>query len=232
MKASLAFRRTLLFPIILTACGLAFLVGCSDPQAEQRATICKGQGVTGDSSKACGRSQEEYKQIMGPIMAQQEREEVAAFNAGLQTLPSRIIPKDRYEAISLEDLKSKHKCCFLDFTDATKAPKHPLFGKRYRIKGRISFSPTDFESKMVESLSLEVQDHANRENIWLDVDIESLSREERALIRAQCKAVSLFDDCAGEFFGVIGRVKSGDLEVIGLQIEYLEMIPRETKKAS
>jgi len=224
MEARLNFRTALSTQMLLTACCLALLAGCSDPEADQRASLCKGWGVTGDELKACTSSDEGYRRIMEPIRARQ----VAAFNADLRALPSRNIPKERYETVSLEILK-KHNCCFGDFTDAIEAPKHPLFVKRFVVQGRIVYHPTDFEEKMNEHQWLELRDATNQKDTLLEADLESLSREERALIRASCA----FNDCIGEFIGVIGRlVKAGGLEFLGLQIEYMELSPREVKKAS
>lgn len=169
---------------------------------------------------------------MKPIRVQREREEDTAFNTALLTLPSRSIPKDRYETVSLEVLK-KNKCCFLDYTTAIEAPKHPLFGKRFVVHGRIIYFPTDLEEKGVEHQWLELRDATNQKDTWqLEADLGSLRREERALIRANCA----FAHCVGEFFGVIDRLeKSGELEAhglqsLGLQIEYMELSPREIKK--
>jgi hypothetical protein len=191
--------------------------------------------VTGGELKACTSTDEGYERIMGPIRAQHEREQVAAFNAALRALPSRSIPKDRYETVSLEVLK-KNKCCLNDYTDAIEAPKHPLFGKRFVVQGRIVYFPRDLEEKMEEHQWLELRDATNQEDTWqLEVDLESLSRAERSLIRANCA----FAHCVGEFYGVIGQVeKGGALEVLhglqarGLQIEYMELSPWELKKAS
>jgi hypothetical protein len=204
MDARLNFRTALSTQVLLTACCLVLLAGCSDPETNQRAILCKRAGVTGDALKTCTSTDEGYERIMGPIRAQREQEQVAAFNAALQALPSRSIPKGRYETVSLEVLK-KNKCCLGDYTDAIEAPKHPLFGKRFVVQGRIAYFPTDLEEKTEEHQWLELRDSTNQKDTWqLEVDLESLSRAERSLIRAHCA----FADCVGEFFGVIGRVES------------------------
>jgi len=161
---------------------------------------------------ACRQNWDEYNRVTGPIRARQEREEVAAFNAALHALPLRTIPKDRYEAISLEVLNAQHKCCFLEYTNAIEAPKHALFGKRFRMRGKLTYHPIDYDDKMEEYLSLETKDATNALNTWyLDVDAESLSREEREFIRAHCKFLFAFDECIGEFFGAIGRIERGEI---------------------
>ena len=234
MDARLNFSTALSTQVLLTACCLVLLAGCSDPKADQRASLCKGWGVTGDELKTCTSTDEGYERIMGPIRAQREQEQVEAFNAALRALPSRSIPKDRYETVSLEVLK-KNKCCLLDYTNAIEAPKHPLFGKRFVVQGSIVYFPTDLEEKREEHQWLELRDATNQKDTWqLEADLGSLSREERALIRANCA----FNHCTGEFLGVIGRIeKAGELEAHGLQsrglqIEYMELSPRELKKTS
>ena len=203
--------------------------GVSKDRAKLRAQNCQQAGATGDELKACTSTDEGYERIMGPIRVQRGREKAAAFNAALLGLPSRSIPKDRYETVSLEVLK-KNKCCFLDFTNAIEAPKHPLFGKRFVAQGRIVYFLADLEEKTGEHQWLELRDATNQKDAWqLEADLESLSRAERALIRAKCA----FDHCVAEFFGVIGPLEKGrGLEVLGLQIEYMELSPREAKKAS
>ncbi len=208
---------------------LMVVMGCdsSDGQAILYAKSCQEAGVTGDELKACTSSNEGYRRVMEPITARHEREEVLVFNTSLRALPSRSIPKERYEIVSLEVLK-KYKCCFGDFTDAVEAPRHPLFGKRLVVQGRIVYLPTDYENKNDEHQWLELQDSTKQEFTWqLEADLESLSREERAYIRANCA----IDDCTGKFYGVIGRLlKARGLEVLGLQIEHIELSPRELKK--
>lgn len=175
--------------------------------------------------RECRRSQEDFNRIMEPIRARQHREEGADFNAALQA--------DRYETISLEVLNLKHHCCMLDYTDATEAPEHPLFGKHFVVDAHIMYFPTDFDARDTEHIGLEMQDAVDHKNTWhLDADFESLSREERAFIRSQCKVPYTPYGCAGQFFGVIGRIERGNLEVLGLQIEYLMLRPRDLKKSS
>lgn len=233
MMTGLRFSKSLPIAVILTACCVALLVWCSDPQADQRARFCKRAGMKPEVVRECGRSQEDFNRIMEPIRARQHREEGADFNAALQAVPLRSIPKDRYETISLEVLNSKHHCCMLDYTDATEAPKHPLFGKHFIVDANIMYFPTDFDTRDTEHIGLEMQDAVHEKNTWhLDADFESLSREERAFIRSQCKVPYTPDGCAGQFFGVIGRIERGNLEVLGLQIEYLMLSPRDLKKSS
>lgn len=145
---------------------------------------------------------------MEPIRARQSREEVADFNAALQAVPLRSIPKDRYETIALDVLNSKHHCCILDYTDPTEAPKHPLFGKHFVVDAKIMYFPTDFDARDEEHIWLEMQDTVDRKTTWhLDADFESLNREERSIIRSQCKVPYTLDGCVGQFFGVIGRIQ-------------------------
>ena len=170
---------------------------------------------------------------MEPIRARQSREEVADFNAALQAVPLRSIPKDRYETIALDVLNSKHHCCILDYTDPTEAPKHPLFGKHFVVDAKIMYFPTDFDARDEEHIWLEMQDTVDHKTAWhLDADFESLNREERSIIRSQCKVPYTLDGCVGQFFGVIGRIQRGKLKVLGLQIEYMKLSPREPNKLS
>jgi hypothetical protein len=219
----------------LAASCLVVAIGCDASEGtfkndgKVRVRNCQQAGVTGDELKVCSSTDDGYKRIMEPIRARREGEEAAAYNKAIQALPSRTIPKDRYESISLEVLK-KNKCCIGEFTDAIEAPKHTLYGKRLSVKGRMVYFPPDYENKSDEHQWLELQDTTSQKDAWqLEADIESLSREERAHIRANCH----FDDCSGKFYGVIGRlVKTRGLEVLGLQVEHIELSPREAKKPS
>lgn len=227
--------------MVLAVLYLVVGIGC-DPSdgnikngANVRARSCQQAGVTGDELKACTSTEEGYRRIMEPVRMRQEGEEAATYNAALQALPSRTIPKDRYEAVSLDVLK-KNKCCLLDYTNAGEVSKHPLFGKQFVVQGRIVYFPANLEEKTGERQWLELWDATNQKYAWqLEVDLGSLSRAERALIRAKCA----FAHCDGEFFGVIGPLeKAGELEAHGLQsrglqIEYyMELSPREPKNAS
>lgn len=209
------------FHVYLISCGLVLLVGCSDPQGEQRVAICKAAGVAGDLLKTCKRSWLEYNRIMEPISAQRDREEVAAFNEVLHALPSRTAPKEMYETISLEKLNKEDSDS--DVIKESQIPLHPLFGKRFRVHGEIHYHPTDRENKMEGYISLE-----DETNGFFDVDIESLSREERAFIETECE----FDGCRGEFFGVMGVIHRDRLESLGLRIEYVQIDQRDLKKSS
>jgi hypothetical protein len=208
--------------------------GVTQSRTKLRAQSCQEAGATGSELKACTSTDEGYERIMGPVLAQHDREQVAAFNAALRALPSRSIPKDRYETVSLDVLK-KNKCCLLDYTNAVEVSNHPLFGKQFVVQGRIVYFPANLEEKTVERQWLELWDATNQKYTWqLEVDLGSLSRAERALIRAKCA----FAHCDGEFFGVIGPLeKAGELEAHGLQsrglqIEYMKLSPMEPKNAS
>lgn len=240
MGTSIACRSSVCTQTIFAVSCLVVVMGCdlsdgvTKSREKHRTQSCQEAGATGGELKACTSTDEGYERIMGPIRAQREREQVDAFNAALRALPSRSIPKDRYETVSLEVLK-KNKCCLLDYTNAIEAPKHPLFGKRFVVQGSIVYFPTDLEEKREEHQWLELRDATNQKDTWqLEADLGSLSREERALIRANCA----FNHCTGEFLGVIGRIeKAGELEAHGLQsrglqIEYMELSPRELKKTS
>jgi len=95
MMTGLRFSKTLPIALILTACCVALLVWCSDPEADQRARFCKRAGMKPEVARECRRSQEDFNRIMEPIRARQHREEGADFNAALQAVPLRSIPKDR-----------------------------------------------------------------------------------------------------------------------------------------
>lgn len=225
MKARLDFRMALSTQVLLTACCLALLAGCSDPEADQRATLCKGAGVTQDLLKACKRSWEEYNRIMEPIRARREREDIAAFNASLHALPSRTIPKDRYDALSLIELSKELDHLYLN--EESKWSKHPLFGKRLRMDAKVQFHPTNFEDKLSEHTTLRKDD---AKTTWqIEADTESLSREERAFIKDQCEY--LLEACHAEIYGLIGVVTRDQLPSPGVQIEYMEISPRDPKKS-
>lgn len=163
-------------------------------------------------------------------MARQERKEIAEFNAALQSLPSRNIPENRYKGISPETLNKEQSG--LGSSEESKTPTHRLFGKRFRVKGVVGYHPINFKNELPERVSLESWDANDPKNTWgLEADLESLGREERAFIRNQCEYLSL-NSCPGEFFGVIGIIRRGEfLESLGMQIEYIELSPREVKKA-
>lgn len=213
--------------VFLTACSLIMLGGCSDPQAEQRAKICKGAGVTGELLKACRGSWKEYNRIMEPIRSQREKNEMQEFYRALKALPERTIPKDRYETVSLEKLNKEHGD--LDLLEESKMSKHALFGKRFKVEGRIVYHPTDFEAKLDQRFFLEKKDASDHMNTWsVAADLESLGREERAFIKTHCEY--LLDDCQGEFWGTIGPIEGDGFRSLGLQIEYMEIILRDAKK--
>lgn len=210
-----------------------FLAGCSDPRADQRAQLCKGAGLSADVVQECRRSQEDYNRIMEPIRARQAHKEAEVFNAAVNALPSSTVQESKYQRISIEELNNRHQCCFLTFTDARGATEHPLFGKRYSVFGKIRYHEKDSEGKPNDSISIEASDNRDRLNTWhLDADIESLDREERTLIRSHCVFLYTFDDCTDEFFGVIGRIERGAVEVLGLQVEHMRLMPRRPNKPS
>lgn len=190
------------FMTILAALCVWTVVGCepSDCPVKDckalRAKNCEQAGVTGEALKACKETEQGYKRVMEPTWAQKEREEMAAFNAALQALPARTIPRNRYESTSLGLLNSKYECCFSAFTDATEALKHPLYGKRLHVQGKIISSKERGESEFW----VEAQDTADEKNVWhLDVDIESLTRQERSFIKSQCNVPLTLEGCAGKF---------------------------------
>jgi len=166
---------------------------------------------------------------MEPIRARQEREEIAKFNAALDALPLRTIVKDQYESTTLEKLNKEHRD--LDFIEESKMSKHPLFGKRFRVKGEVTYHPTDSENQFSERVALESSDSTDKNNMWsINADLETLNRAERAFVKNECRF--LFEPCHGEFFGVIGPTQWGEVQYLGLQIEYMELSRRGAKKSS
>ena len=166
--------------IILTIGCLAASPGCSDPEADYRARICKEEGVPEVSIQACKLSRDEFSRIMEPIRVRQEQEFTALFNTAVSLLQTRKIPKDQYVDVSFMQLSSDVDQ--LHQLEESKWLQHPLFGKHIRIKAWIKFSPIDLEeSRLFESTRLWIEDSAP-----VDADIESLSREERAFIKNQC----------------------------------------------
>lgn len=164
-------------------------------------------------------------------MDEEERQEVGLFNTELKALPTRTLPKDRYEPISLEVLNSTYKCCFLEFVDEAEVRKHALYGKRLVMQGMLLYRPTDFENREEETSWLELQNTNDDKNMWhVDADL-ALDREERAFIKSHCKVPLTLDGCAGQFYGVIGRIAHyRGLEVLGLHIEYMTAYPRKLKR--
>lgn len=205
---------------------LVLLGGCSDKQTEDRIRLCKGAGVSEQLVKECGRSWEDYNRIMLPVRERAEREEVESFNAALGALPSYSSSLHTYEKVAIEDLSKKYD--ELDLIEESEIPKHPLFQKHLRIEGTISYKPGNKDSQYdsPERITLEYEDRNDENNTWtLNADIESLKREERFFVREHC--ASLFEACQGEFFGVIDSVHIGQLQYLGLRIEYLKIRPRE-----
>jgi hypothetical protein len=227
MRTILDYRTAVSIRIILIISCLSLINGCSDPQAKERARLCENAGVTADLVKECRRSWEDYNRIMEPISKQEEREGIAVFNAALSALPTHTIPKDRYDHISLEKLNKEYSG--LESVEESEMPKHPLFGKRFRVQGRIGYHPTDFKELMAEHVSFEAEDASDSRNTWsVEADLESLKREERAFIKNHCEY--LFDGCHGQIFGVMGPVQRGQLQSLGLRIEYLDISQRGPKR--
>jgi hypothetical protein len=208
-------RSSVPFHVFILSC-LLLLIGCEasegkiKSEAQLRDKSCQEAGVTGNELKACTSTEEGYRQVMESITARYEGERLA-----------RSLSKDRYEAVSLDVLRESG-CCFSHFTDATDAPKHPLFGKRLMMAGHIVYIPINHEEKKDAHQWLEVRDATHLTPGQVDADIESLNREERAHIRAHCTGAA----CTGKFYGVIGRIEEArGLEVLGLHIEHMELNP-------
>lgn len=217
--------------IIAVSCQVV-VMGCDGSdgmiknRTKLRAQSCQQAGVTGDELKTCISTDQGYRRIMEPIWARQEREEIAAFNAALHALPSLTIPKERYEMTSLIELSKELDR--LEMTDVSKWSKHPLFGKRFRMDAEVQFHPTDFESKLLEHTTLSKSDATST---WqVEADTESLSREERTFVKDQCEP--LFEACHGEIYGLIGIITRDHMPALGIQIEHMEITPREPKKSS
>jgi hypothetical protein len=211
MDSSSASRLSVHFQGIFVLSCVWWLMGCdaSDGKIKNeailRGTSCQEAGVTGNALKACTDTEEGYRQIMESIHVTHESE--------------RSLFKGRYERVSLDVLR-EGECCFAHFTDATDAPKHPLYGKRLMLEGHIVYIPLNHERRENAHQWLDVRDATHVTTGQVDADIESLSREERAHIRANCAGIA----CNGRFYGVIERIEAGEgPEVLGLQIEYMEL---------
>jgi hypothetical protein len=222
----LAFPKALPLGICLTVSCLPVFMACSDPQAENRARLCKGAGVSADLIKECRQSGEDYKRIMEPITAQRERLEIAEFNKTLKSLPTRSFNKDQYETTSLVELSKVLDR--LTLGEETRWNEHHPFGRRLKVHGELRFHATDFENKLAEHTTLSQED---LQTSWqIEADLESLTREERGFVRTMCGFLS--DPCVGEFFGLIEIVTRDKLPTPGLQIEYMEIKPRKQKESS
>ena len=215
---------------IVLAMSLAGAVGgCDAPdwlnkfREHLRAKDCEHAGATGKQLDVCKATDKGYKEIVTSIKQMRQTEKAAAFNTAARALMPRPILKSNYEAMSLEVLNVEHHCCSLDYTSKPEAPKNPLFGKRLRVRGELRYHPTDFKNGTESFLSLEKEADQNTHG-YLDVDIESLGREERAFIRANC-----LEDCLGEFFGTLGRIEKGRREILGLQIEHMDLSEEPVK---
>lgn len=226
MGESLGFQVALSSRVIMTIFCLACLWGCSDPQAKDRARLCEGAGVAVDLVKECRRSWEDYNRIMKPIAERLEHEEITAFNLALRALPPRAIPKARYESTSLAELSKALEP--IEMSEVSNWTKHPIFGRQFRVNAVLQFHATDFESRLSEHTSLGQRDANDASQI--EVDTESLSREERAFAKTQCDYV--LQECHGEVFGVVGVVTRDQIPHIGLQLEHMEIKPRALKKSS
>lgn len=209
-------------------CALALFAGCSDPQADFRARICKEAGVDEESVKMCKSSPDEFDRVMEPITAKAKREEVASFNDALGKLPSRSILENRYQTVSLVELsKEIDKLHDLDL-DESKRAIHPLYGKHFKTQATVNFQPIDFDNRLPEQTTLTLDDSTTT---WLvGADTDSLSREEKAFIKGRCSY--LFEACHAEVFGSIGAITRGPLTLIGMQIEYIKIHSREQKVSS
>lgn len=204
---------------------LVLLGGCSDEQTKDRIRLCKGAGASEQLVKECGRSWEDYNRIMLPIRERTEREEVESFNTALRALPSPSISISTYEKVSIEELNKKYEG--YDLIEESEIPKHPLFQKRLRIEATVAYHPANNDAQYAsfERITLEHEDRDDANNTWtLNADINSLNREERFFVREHC--AYLFEACQGEFFGVIDSVHIGQLQYLGLRIEYFKLRPR------
>lgn len=203
--------------------------GCDAPdwlskyREYQRAKDCEKAGATGEQLDVCKATTEGYKKIVTVMKQKRQAQKAAAFNTATKTLMPRAILKSTYEAISLDVLNVEHRCCSIDYASNPEVPQHPLFGKRLRIRGELRYHPTNFNSRTESFLSVAKELDQSTPG-YLDVDIESLGREERAFIRANCA-----EGCLGEFFGTIGRIERGGQEILGLQIEHMELSEEPVK---
>ncbi len=213
---------------------LGAILGC-DPSdclvegcKELRTKNCERAGATGAALKACRDTEQGYNRLMEPIWANQDREEIAEFNAALRSLPARTIPEAQYQTISLKELDNELEK--LEMIEDSKWSKHPLFRKRFRVEGEIEFHPTNFESKLAEHITLGMTEVLNGStDFWqIEANAESLSKQERAFIKNQC--ISILEFCRSEVFGVIGVPTRDQVASPGLQIEYMKISPREPKK--
>jgi hypothetical protein len=224
------FRR--IVKIVLAISLLGATGGCDAPdwlnkfREHLRAKDCEQAGETEVQLDVCKATDEGYKLIVTSMKQRRQAHKASAFNTAAKALMPRPILESNYEAMSLEVLNAEHHCCSLAYTSHSEAPKHPLFGKRLRVRGELRYHPTDFKTRTESFLSLEKEPDQNTPG-YLDVDIESLGREARAFIRANCS-----DDCLGEFFGTIGPIEKGRQEILGLQIERMELseVPIKTSE--
>ena len=204
--------------------------GCDAPdwlsklRQHDRAKKCEQAGVTGEQLDVCKATEEGFKQIVTSMKQRRQAQKASAFNTAVKTLMPRAILKSSYEPMSLDVLNVEHHCCFLlDYKSNPQVPQHPLFGKRLRVRGELHYHPTDFKNGAESFLSLETEPDRTRYG-YLDVDMESLGREERAFIRANC-----LDECVGEFFGTIGPIENGRRHILGMQIERMELSEEPSK---
>lgn len=227
-----SFSAPLLFIFICVY--LALLSACSDQEAERRISFCKNLGVTEASAlEACEKSRETQMQIIGPMLEARRKREILSYNEKIkefEALSTRDVDKKQYRRTSIRELNVTYDCCFLTFGDIRELEKHALYGKRFAVEGEINFWPRDPESG--ESFSVDLKDVDDPNNTWrIDVDIESLNREQRRFIRQNCNAY--LGHCKGLIYGVIGLLEkdlggaSGDL---GMQIEYIDLLAHSLDK--
>lgn len=220
----------MLSKIVLVIFVMGTLGGCDAPdwlsklRQYDRAKKCEQAGVTGQQLEVCKATEEGFTQIVTSMKQRRQAQKASAFNTAAKTLIPRAILKSSYEPMSLDVLTVEHHCCFLlKYESKPEGPQHPLFGKRLRVRGELHYHPTDFTNGAESFLSLETEPERKTHG-YLDVDIESLAREERAFIRANC-----LDDCLGEFFGTMGPIENGRREILGLRIEHMELTEEPVK---
>lgn len=208
--------------------------------AKRREQVCKDWGFTDEGSLArCRESQEESDIIIGPKVRQAALKAVSAFDQqlGALTINKTIAKTENYKSANIGDIsKTLGGIAPILLTNT----HFPLEGARLKLVGRLITNtpdPNDEESAERDNApAWQPQTYQlwsgfskakNVMPIMIDLDIESLNRDERQFIRTHCEIVSL-TQCNAIVWGHVGRISENEnsgFQYRGIVVEQIDIRP-------
>jgi hypothetical protein len=211
-------------------------------ESRQRERECKNWGYSDSESLArCRDSQKEADAVIAPKFRQIALKKVAEFNNQLAAFARNrtIASESDYAPANIHDV-SKALGGIASFTLGN--GRVALEGKSFKLSGRIITETPDpnEDSGGGDDDSSDRTWQPQTYQLWsaipkakdampdiVNLDIESLNRDERQFIQKHCGIVSL-TQCNGTIWGHVGRINEGDdtpLHSGGVVVDQMEIAP-------